>query len=374
MANLNRRQWLKISGLTGAASIIGGPTTLKALTLEREEIKRDLENGIVRLSSNENPYGPSKKMREAMISAFDRACRYPWSFSDGLRKKIAEKHRVSPEHVVMTAGSNEGLRITGLTYGLNGGEIISADPVYKALISYAEHFGAYIHRVPLTEDFGHDLEAMEQRITLATKLVFVCNPNNPTGTLLSADKLEDFCRTISDRTLVFSDEAYFDYIAEPNYPSMIELVKKGMNVIVSRTFSKVYGLAGIRMGYLIARPDIARRVGRKVVAAPNIMALAAAEAAMDDHEFYRFSIQKNKEAKEMIYATLDELGLKYAPSHTNFVFFNSGKDIGSVQKDFLNNGVRVGRAFPPLTDWCRVSIGTLEEVEKMCGAMKKIFV
>ena len=287
---------------------------------------------------------------------------------------MQKKHGVTPDHVVMTAGSNEGLRITGLTYGLNGGEIVAADPVYKALISYAEHFGAYIHRVPLTEDFGHDLESMEQRITLATKLVFVCNPNNPTGTLLSADKLEDFCRTISDRTLVFSDEAYFDYIAEPDYPSMVELVKKGMNVIVSRTFSKVYGLAGIRMGYLIARPDIARRIGRKVVAAPNIMALAAAEAAMDDHEFYQFSIQKNKEAKEMIYATLDGLGLKYAPSHTNFVFFKSGRDIGSVQKDFLNNGVRVGRAFPPLTDWCRVSIGTVEEVEKMCGAMKKIFV
>ena len=200
-----------------------------------------------------------------MIESFDLGCRYPYQKMGELAKLIAEKEGVSRDHIVMAAGSTEGLKATGLTYGINGGEIITADPVYKSLISYAEQFGAYINKVPVTKEMGHDLEEMERRISNKTSLVFVCNPNNPTGSIIPKNELVDFCNTVGDRTIVFSDEAYYDYITEVNYPSMVSLVKEGRNVVVSRTFSKVYGLAGLRVGYLVARPDIAKRIRKNVI-------------------------------------------------------------------------------------------------------------
>jgi histidinol-phosphate aminotransferase len=374
MKNLNRRQWLKLSTLTGAGTLLGGGQIIgKTTSNDWSQHRLESLNQMVRLSSNENPYGPSEKVRAAMVDAFDVACRYPGMFYKELVEMIAKESGVGTDEVLLTAGSMEGLRITGLTYGLNGGEIVSADPVFKSLLTYAENFGAYIHRVPVTADLQHDLEAMEKRITMATKLVFVCNPNNPTGTLLPANKFRDFCDSISHKAVVFSDEAYFDYITEPNYPSMIALVKEGKNVIVSRTFSKIYGLAGIRIGYLIARPDIIERLKKNVMAAPNVLAVFAAIEAMKDKAFYDFSLRKNEEAKAHLYETLKELNLFYHPSHTNFVFFKTGRNIEEVNHAIANQGVKIGRPFPPLTDWCRVSTGTMEEMEKLRGAMRAVF-
>lgn len=374
MKNLNRRQWLKLSGLTGAGTLLGSGHILGNSDSDLfNPLTSNSPQGQVRLSSNENPYGPSKRVREAMINAFDKACRYPGMFYKELTEMIAKQFGVDSNQVLLTAGSMEGLRITGLTYGLNGGEIVSPDPVFKSLLTYAENIGGYIHRVPVTEDLQHDLEAMEKRITMATKLVFVCNPNNPTGTLLPHDKFRNFCDSISHKTIVFSDEAYFDYITEPDYPSMVSLVKEGQNVIVSRTFSKIYGLAGIRIGYLISRPDIIARLKKNIVAAPNVLAVFAAIEAMKDSEFYEFSLKKNAEAKAHLYETLKELNLPYHPSHTNFVFFKTGRNIEDVIRDVGNQGVKIGRPFPPLTEWCRVSTGTMSEMEKLREAMRVVF-
>ncbi len=372
MQQFNRRQWLKSAGITGAFSLFGG---LQALAETERSAKilqmaRPLEKPI-RLSSNENPYGPSKKVREAIIKAFDQACRYPFVFREDLVKKIAEREGVAPEQIIITGGSWEGLKITGLTYGMHGEEIVSAAPTYLALMNYAEQFGAHIHRVPLDENLTHDLEAMEKRVTNRTSLVFVCNPNNPTGTLLDAAKLKDFCVSMAKRTIVFLDEAYSDYIEESGYPSGVELVKQGLNVIVSRTFSKVYGLAGVRIGYLITRPDIAARISRNVPAGTNVLALFAAKAALEDEIFYRESLKKNAEAKNIIYAALDELKLKYQRSHANFVFFHTGKDIQAFNSEMKDLGVSVGRPFPPLNDWCRISTGTIEEVKIFTQTLKK---
>jgi histidinol-phosphate aminotransferase len=182
----------------------------------------------------------------------------------------------------------------------------------------------------------------------------------------------DFCETVSKRAVVFSDEAYYDYITEPNYPSMVELVKKGHDVVVSRTLSKVYGLAGIRVGYLIAKPELAKKLADRVVANTNIMAIEAGKAALADSDFYRFSLQKNAEAKAMIIATLDELKLPYLESHANFVFFQAGRDIAELGKTMAQKGIIVGRPFPPLNDWCRVSTGTLEEVALFNQALKEV--
>lgn len=374
MQSVNRRDWLRLVGLAGAATALGN---VAGAAIPAPEAAPYLSRLILpgqpaRLSSNENPYGPSKKVREAMINAFDDACRYPFSYTRELTSMIAKKEGVSPEHIVLTAGSTEGLKVAGLSFGIHGGEIISAHPTFNSLMTYAEQFGAHVHWVPLDNTLTHDLEAMEKRVNNNTRLVFVCNPNNPTGTLLSAAKMRDFCRSLAGRAIVFADEAYFDYITEPGYPSMVELVKDDYNVIVSRTFSKVYGMAGIRAGYLIARPDIARRLNENCMANLNMLAISAAKAAMEDQEFYRFSLQKNEEAKQYLYNLFKELKINYVPSHANFVFFETGKDIQTFIADMFMHGISVGRPFPPLNTWCRVSTGTMEEMEAFGAAMRKM--
>ena len=372
MKNLSRRDWLRISGLAGTATLLGNPAQAMPTSFNAPNVSLDVDQPI-RLSYNENPYGPSPKVQQAMTDAFDRVCRYPGSFYADLRDMLAQKHQVSKAHILLCAGSTEGLKMAGITFGGEESNIVAADPVFGALQNYAEQFGTYIHRVPVTPEMTHDLPAMNQRITQSTRLVYVCNPNNPTGALQPAQELEEFCATVSNRITVFADEAYFDYIADPNYPSMIKLVKQGMNVIVARTFSKVYGLAGIRVGYLIARPDIIERLGKKSMAGPNVLAVAAAKAALEDEEFYRFSVDKNALTRKMMTDTLDELQLKYVPSAGNFVFFHSGRPITELRADYLKEGINVGRPFPPLDDWCRVSMGTVEQVEKLCAATRRIF-
>ena len=373
MTKFDRRQWLKSAGLAGSFAFFGGiESTAKSIeSLEKKFNPRPLATPV-RLSSNENPYGPSEKVRNAMQDNFDLGCRYPFSYSQELHEMIAEKEGVTTDHIVVTGGSTEGLRITGLTYGVNGGQIVAAKPTFLAMTTYASHFGADISWVPVDENMMHDLEAMDRRVTNNTSLVFLCNPNNPTSTLLPADKVMDFCQSVSNRAVVFSDEAYYDFIEDSSYPSMVELVKKDMNVIVSRTFSKVYGLAGIRIGYLIARPDIAARIRKNVVAYINILAISAAKAAMQDKEFYDHALKKNKEAKQYIYSVLDDLGLKYVPSHTNFVFFHSGVNINTLNAQMKEHGVLIGRPFPPFYDWCRISTGTMDEVKLFGEGLKKV--
>ena len=368
MNRLNRRNWLRLTSLGGTAAII---QPLQAHT-ELAEGDRAAEATVARLSSNENPYGPSDRVRQAVIKGFDEACRYPFAANEILSEKIAKKEGVTADQIVITGGSTEGLKATGLTYGVHSGEIISPDPTYLSLLTYAAHHGAYINRVPLNDELEHDLDEMARRVTNRTSLMFVCNPNNPTGTIIPKDRITDFCRTMSKRCLVFSDEAYSDFVEEPEYPSMVKLVKEHANVIVSRTFSKVYGLAGFRIGYLIARPDIARRIRPNVMANTNMLAIHAATEAMDDEVFYDFSLQKNKEAKTYLYGLFDELGLKYVKSHTNFVFFHTGMQIQNVIEKMKKQDVNVGRPFPPLTDWCRISTGRMNDVEKFGAALKQV--
>lgn len=375
MKNISRRNWLKLSSLAGTATLMGSsgvhamPSYLQGSN-PSPNLKLD---ELIRLSANENPYGPSPKVQQAMTDAFANVCRYPGGYYGELVDMLAKKHGVTKDHIILTAGSTEGLKMAGIVFGGEGSNIVAADPVFLALQNYSERFGTYIHKVPVTKDMVHDLPAMEQRITQSTRMVYVCNPNNPTSALQPARELEDFCASVSKRTIVFADEAYFDYIQDANYPSMIKLVQQGKNVIVARTFSKVYGLAGIRIGYLIARPDIINRLGKKSMAGPNVLALAAAKAALEDEEFYRFSLEKNKVMMKMTTDTLDELKLEYVPSACNFVFFHARRPISEVQAAYKKEGILVGRPFPPMDDWCRVSMGTVEQVEKLCEATRRIF-
>ena len=365
-----RRDWLRSSiGIGGL--ILAPPSILSAK--EKLNFQPRSIDSIIRLSSNENPYGPSKRVQERIKNSFVHGCRYPYAYSDELAEQLAKKHGVSPESIIVTGGSTEGLKITGLTFSSKGGEIISGQPTFLAMMNYAKQWGATINWVPVGEDKGYDLDEIEKRITSKTKLIFLCNPNNPTGTLVPAKRLVDFCDVASKKTIVFSDEAYYDFIETPNYPSLVDAVKRGDNVIVSKTFSKVYGMAGLRVGYLIAKPDLAAQIRKNIVAMSNILAIEAAKEALQDDSFYQFSLEKNREAKARIYKLLDHLNLDYVTSHTNFIFFHSKKDIRELGPAMLKKGVRIGRPFPPFYDWCRVSSGTLEEVDIFIKGMLEVY-
>ena len=373
----SRREWFKSS--LGLGGLMMTPSILTA-----EEIKkynpRPLSD-VVKLSSNENPYGPSERVRNAIIDSFEDACRYPYEYILELQKILAKKHNVSPESIVITGGSNEALRITGLAVADQGGEIVAGKPTYLALMSYAEAFGGKINWVPVDSNKGYDLSSIEKNINDKTKMVFLANPNNPTGTLLEKSSLSKFCEKVTDKTLVFCDEAYYDYINEKDYPSMDYLVREGKDIIISRTFSKVFGMAGLRIGYLVLKPELADNLfgeyspyGRKkIMAQTNVLAVAAAIEALKDKDFYAFSLKKANEEKDKIYKLLDYIGLNYVESSTNFVFFESKKHIDVLSKEMLENGVIVGRPFPPFYDWWRVSTGTSQEVDKFVSAMLSVY-
>ena len=373
----SRRDWFKSS--IGIGGLMLTPSILTA-----EEIKKynpRSKSSIVKLSSNENPYGPSERVLNAIKNSFNDVCRYPYEFIQELQKTLAKKHDVPIESIVITGGSNEALRITGLAISNKGGNIVAGQPTYLALMNYAEAWGAEIKWVPVDSDKGYDLKKIRDTIDQDTNMVFIANPNNPTGTLLNANSLTDFCEDISKQTLVFCDEAYYDYINEKDYPSMDYLVRKGENVIISRTFSKVYGMAGLRIGYLVLKPELADDLFGKyspygrpnIMAQTNVLAVAAASEALKDNDFYKFSLKKANEEKDKIYKLLDYLDLKYVKSSTNFVFFESKKHIDKLSAEMLEKGVRIGRPFPPFYDWCRISTGTSEEVDIFIESMLEVY-
>jgi histidinol-phosphate aminotransferase len=245
-------------------------------------------------------------------------------------------------------------------------------PTYQGLTRYAETAGGYVHWVDLDEAMKHDLQAMDLRTTQRVSLVFVCNPNNPTGTLLDPATLRDFCMSTARRTFVFVDEAYNELTDDPAANSMVGLVHEGHNVLIARTFSKIHGMAGLRIGYGIARPDIIERISQFRMGGPNVLALHAAAASYQDAEFQTFSRKKVAEARQFTYGVLDEVGYRYIPSETNFIFFHTGRDIADFQTAMQDQGVLVGRPFPPYRDWCRVSMGTDENMQAFADALRRV--
>jgi histidinol-phosphate aminotransferase len=365
---MNRRDWLRATSLAAGAGLLGARDLRGLQPAEYERLARPLD-GPARLHFNENPYGPSPAARAEMVKWWEESNRYFTGGSTALRRAVAAINGVPEDHVLATQGSAEGLCATAAAFTMGNGEMVHATPTYLSLISYSQHVGSRIVPVPLTGDLVHDLAAMEAAITPATRLVFVCNPNNPTGTIVPDAILRPWVERVSQRTLVFVDEAYHDYVEDPGYRSFIPMVKTNGSVIVSRTASKIHGMAGLRVGFLYAQPGILARIRDYQMGFPNAMALRAAVTAVQDTAYQDFVRARNRESKAIIYDALDRAGLRYVRSHTNFVFFRTGRPANEVAKAFEAKGVLVGRAFPPLGDWCRVSTGTPEETERFAKAL-----
>jgi histidinol-phosphate aminotransferase len=322
---------------------------------------------------NENPYGPSPAARSAISQAVADGCRYP---SDeeiaALADALAAREDIRANHIVIGTGSGELLRALGLLYGRDGGEIIAAHPTYEELTSYAQHWGAAMKFVPVDAQLRHDLPAMHAALSAHTRAVYLCNPNNPTGTALPADHIREFVRSLPPTAVAIVDEAYLDFAAAGETASVAGLVPEGQRVVVLRTFSKIHGMAGLRCGYAIAPPDIAAQLAAARMTTPNIFAVRAARASLADRGFLTDCRQRILASRARITAELTRLKLRYADPQGNFVFFDTGMPLARFSELMRQRNILVGRQFPPYDSWCRITIGTEPEVTAFLGALREV--
>lgn len=372
---LSRREWFK-SALSVTAGI-GLSSTLMAAPVSKaeQEFFKSFKPTTkkIRLDSNENPYGPSQKSKDAIVKILSEVNRYPITETDDLKQLIANKEGVTPDHVHIGAGSGDILCEAATAFNLEGGRVISAFPTFSLLMNYAELFKATWDKVNLNEKLEHDYDAIANAIRSDTRLIFICNPNNPSGTLVDPNKVTAFCEEVSPRVPVYVDEAYIEFLEPSQQISMVPLVKKGLNVIVSRTFSKIYGLAGIRIGYIIARPDIVKEINKYSHDIPvSHTAIAAASAAYGDEAFMSMIRTKNKEARSVLTTYLDKKKIAYGNTVANFVFFPAPKDGKFILAKMEEQGYLMRIWDYKEKEWCRVSIGTLEEMNGFVKAFDKV--
>ena len=361
--NLSRRDLLSASAL-----LLAGPgATLRAAG------RQSAPAGPLVLCWNENPYGPSPAARAAVSRSIPEACRYPDDEVASLTAALAAREGVSAEHIVTGTGSGELLRALGLIYGRDGGEIIAAQPTYDELAHYAQVWSAAIRFVPLNAQLRHDLPAMHAAVSPHTRAVYLCNPNNPTGTAVAAAQIREFVGSLPPTVTTIVDEAYMDFAATGATGSVVDLVSGGQPVVVLRTFSKIFGLAGLRVGYSVAREDITRLLNN--VRQPfNItsLGLVAVEAGMDDREHVRRTLEVNASGMDYLEREFRRLGLPFLPSQANFILVEVGEG-RAVYEKLLAEGVIVrpmnGYGLPRHV---RVSVGLEEENHRMVAALERV--
>jgi len=335
-----------------------------------EELERELGiTGSIKLASNENPRGPSPKALAALSDATKTLHRYPDGGGHYLRLALAERWKVSPDQIILGNGSDEVITLLTKAFLNQGDEAVMAEPsfiVYKIDVT-AEH--AKPVTVPLNE-FRHDLPAMAKAVTARTRLVFVCNPNNPTGTYVTAAEVSAFLQAIPPDVIVVFDEAYYEYVTAADYPDTLAILKGGRNVVLLRTFSKIYGLAGLRIGYGLTTPELVQHLNR--IRPPfntNSLAQKAALAALSDEEHVRESRRLNTEGMGFLTERLNALGLSVVPSQANFLYFDVKQDGKAMFEALLRRGVIVrhlGGAF------LRVTIGLSQENERFITALQAV--
>jgi histidinol-phosphate aminotransferase len=326
----------------------------------------------IRLSSNENPLGISPRARQAILSGIADANRYP-QLRTPLIDALAAKHGVRSENIVLGAGSTEVLKMAVEAFTRPAGRLVLASPTYEDAEWYAGPSDLELAKVPLTPDLAHDLHAMRERAASAPGpvCVYVCNPNNPTGTLTPSAAIDDWIASAPEQVSFVVDEAYFDFVTDPSYHTALRWIAERPGVVVARTFSKVYGMAGVRLGYGIAHPDTASRLRRlQVRNNANHFALVAGRASLEDETFVRRSISVNERGKRIAQDCLRELEIEVLPTHTNFLMHRIQGNLRTHIVRMRERGIRVGRPFPPMLEYNRVSIGLPEEMERFAEALR----
>jgi histidinol-phosphate aminotransferase len=332
---------------------------------------------LIKLSANENPLGASPRAKEAILNALETIHRYPDGACTILRDALSDFYGLPPDHFAFGNGSDELIHLFGVAYLEPGDGLMMGQPSFVRYEASAQLNRATLQAIPLTPDFRHDLEAMANAITERTKLVYIANPNNPTGTIVSRAELERFLERAPDHVLVILDEAYFEYADHPDYPNGLDYVRAGRNVVVFRTFSKAYGLAGLRIGYAMGNPEFLDPIER--VREPfnvNTLAQVAAAAALRDQAHVAHTRALNREGLNLFSAACERLGLRYVPSYANFLLIEISERCAQVHQQLLERGIltRTGEVFGMPT-YLRVNTGTPEQnarfVEALTDALRE---
>ena len=327
---------------------------------------------LVKIDGNENPYGPSERAIQAIQSAIPRSNRYVLT-ADKLQQTIAKHHQVGLGMIQLGYGSSEILKMAAEAFLAPGKSVVIASPTYEGMARYAEARGARIVRIPLDSRFRHDLKKMRAMVNDESGLIYICNPNNPTATIVGAEELREFSEQIPFHIPIVVDEAYHHYVDDPSYISAISLVLQNKSVIVTRTFSKIYGMAGLRLGYSVAREDLTSKMASyKVWLNANTLSIAAGLACYEDQEFIARNRKQNKETREFVEAELRRLGYETIPSQANFFMIDLKHEMQPVQAALRARNVYVGRPFSPLTNYLRVTVGTRLEMERFVEAFKQV--
>jgi histidinol-phosphate aminotransferase len=358
---LSRRAFAQLLGTGAAAAALNGPRFALAAR----------PPGLVRLSANENPYGPSPAAIAALRDAFGLVARYPDDEADLLAGDVAKLHGVAADGVILGAGSSEILKLVAAAYTSPSRKLVMASPTFEAISRYARAGGAEIASIPLDSKYGHD--AAKMAAVANAGVIYVCNPNNPTASITPAAAMRSLIESAAPSTMILVDEAYHHYTASPSYESVIAMVKARPNLIVARTFSKIYGMAGLRAGYAVAQPDVIRKLDeQKAWDSMNVMALVAARVSLADTAYVAEGRKKNAATKSELIARLDTLGFKIIPSETNFVMIDLRREVRPVIAALRERRVQVGRVFPALPQHLRVTIGTPEEMERFMEAFSVV--
>ncbi|MBG9376559.1 histidinol-phosphate aminotransferase family protein [Panacibacter sp. DH6] len=374
MTNFARRKWLKHSSLAA----LGLGFSLRSIAGEDYmPYNFEPQTGLVILGANENPYGISEKAKEAIKEIMPYANRYSGNVPliQTFKKELADFYHVTPEQTIIMPGSGEGLRLLARQY--SNGNLVTATPTFGILPTTARKLGMEVIEVPLTAGKVHDLEAMQKAVTAKTSLVYICNPANPTATVLKPDALKNFCIEASGKAMVLIDEAYIDFPDAPYNESMLGLIEDHPNIIVMGTFSKIHGMAGLRIGYVFAHADTIKKLQAGYFDNPQYsvsnLAQYAAMASLKDAAHRTMTREKNAAARQYTYDALVQMKFHCIPSYTNFMFFNLGNYKGDFAADMLQRNILVRSNDYPDGKWARVSFGNMDDMKQFIAVMKTMF-
>jgi len=338
--------------------------------------KAPAPDGAVHINYNESPYGPSEKalksIRDSVATTYGRY--YADDSYEELSKVLAAHHHLKRENIQVSVGSTEILKICDDVFLHDKPRLVVAEPAYEAVIQYAVNSKATPVKTTLTGDFRHDLVKMADATDRDTGLVYICNPNNPTGTIVRKDELQKFMDHIPDTVTVVVDEAYSHFVTDPAYESAVRYVSEGRNVIVARTFSKIYGMAGMRVGYAVARKDLIDRI-RPFTVDYSITGVAAdaAIAAIGDQPHVERVAKLNATQRQIFFDEMKKAKFDCTPSQANFVMVNIKTPVAPVIQEFAKRKVLVGREFPAMGTFMRVTLGNEEEMKRLYTAFHEIF-
>ncbi|WP_228275066.1 pyridoxal phosphate-dependent aminotransferase [Stakelama tenebrarum] len=369
---------MKVSrrGLLGAASVGVGMAAFPCYAESFGAAPQDAPlfgpaPGVALLSRNENPYGPAPSAVQSITRWADKGCYYADGGARRLVEMLSERFGVGMDHIAIGSGSTEILMSAALAMK-DKGAIVCPELFWDATVLYAQAKGANVKRVPLKPDMSVDLAAMEAAVTDDVALVQICNPNNPTGMVLDGEELRGFVRRVSQKATVLIDEAYIELTDRPDYSSVVDLVKEGCDLIVTRTFSKIYGMAGLRVGYAVTTPENVHAIrGYEMSFGGNTAGLAAAVASYNDAGFTNFSKDKILEARGIMLDAVAAAGLRALPSQTNFLYVEV-PDADAMQAAMRERGVMIRPAYGKWKTWSRASTGRIEDVRRYAAALPEI--